>query len=529
MLRGLILPITASLIVHCGAFSYCQEKPRRQFTITPFRASHSTTRLTQVDANGLPDYSAWFEARDSQGITDDNNAAAFLVPLMRDAMEPSIRQQLSKRFSLEPTSGTPQLGPINDSCERLLGTPLKNLTIKNDEDYVAGATVWLKRNTAAIKIIEQSIDNCDRFFCTAFRGDGSDRSMSNYHCPALQWVRQWAKALAVKAMLQLENGEIKAAVRSAKRLFKLARLAEQPSDHYMTFATRFVRRTGYLVYLAIGQNHGTNNVTLAAVQQLIEIDQQRPHDDYIDDWLRLCFLDGMCRTCFYGSDYFFDYVEKQRRDGVAFPLLFALADWNLCLKDANGFFDRWVEARRTEDVARNKELFSEVDSSVRQSGSLFLFYTWLLRDSFQYQKYIPARMPVKLKAFQVVANVVSVRLLATEINTNLFLYLTLENTPLRVQRNESYGFALKEVTATAIACHRYRKQHGKYPKTLKALVPDFLSMVPIDPKHKKNKPLKIQHTSNELLICSIGDDQVYSTIGGLIDVNKEFFVARLKK
>lgn len=60
-------------------------------------------------------------------------------------------------------------------------------------------------------------------------------------------------------------------------------------------------------------------------------------------------------------------------------------------------------------------------------------------------------------------------------------------------------------TVAAIACERYRLKHGRWPESLAALVPEFLSAVPVDPFD--GQPLRLKRTSDGILVYSIGLDR----------------------
>jgi hypothetical protein len=63
----------------------------------------------------------------------------------------------------------------------------------------------------------------------------------------------------------------------------------------------------------------------------------------------------------------------------------------------------------------------------------------------------------------------------------------------------------RRMVITAIAIKRYHLRHGQRPAALSALVPEFLSAIPIDPMD--GKPLRYQTSSNdEFLLYSIGID-----------------------
>lgn len=64
--------------------------------------------------------------------------------------------------------------------------------------------------------------------------------------------------------------------------------------------------------------------------------------------------------------------------------------------------------------------------------------------------------------------------------------------------------AMNRATDAAIACERYRRRHGKLPRSLEELVPEFLPQVPGDPFD--GKPLRYVVTQDGYLVYSVGPD-----------------------
>lgn len=62
------------------------------------------------------------------------------------------------------------------------------------------------------------------------------------------------------------------------------------------------------------------------------------------------------------------------------------------------------------------------------------------------------------------------------------IYLRVITPAMSAARKTEFRFAANEqCSITALACERYRLDHGTYPETLEMLVPDYLAQIPIDP------------------------------------------------
>ena len=66
-----------------------------------------------------------------------------------------------------------------------------------------------------------------------------------------------------------------------------------------------------------------------------------------------------------------------------------------------------------------------------------------------------------------------------------------------------------------IAAERYRRQHGRWPESLAALVPEYLQEVPQDPY--TGQLLLMRRLDDGLVIYSVGADKTDN--GGKLDVN----------
>lgn len=72
-----------------------------------------------------------------------------------------------------------------------------------------------------------------------------------------------------------------------------------------------------------------------------------------------------------------------------------------------------------------------------------------------------------------------------------------------------HGAAARRMAAIVLACHLYREDHGPYPPSLPALVPDYLPAVPTDPFSPTGAPLGYRKdASGEPFVYSVMEAQV---------------------
>jgi len=72
--------------------------------------------------------------------------------------------------------------------------------------------------------------------------------------------------------------------------------------------------------------------------------------------------------------------------------------------------------------------------------------------------------------------------------------------PLRAGRYQTQC----EMTIAAIALKRYQLRHGKYPKSLDELVPEFLREVPVD--WMDGQKLRYRPEGDTFVLWSVGED-----------------------
>jgi hypothetical protein len=71
---------------------------------------------------------------------------------------------------------------------------------------------------------------------------------------------------------------------------------------------------------------------------------------------------------------------------------------------------------------------------------------------------------------------------------------------------EARGTAGNRAAAAVIAAERFRKKHGRLPKGLEELVPEFLPEVPVDPF--TGEPMKVTIEDDKLTVYSVGENGV---------------------
>jgi hypothetical protein len=91
------------------------------------------------------------------------------------------------------------------------------------------------------------------------------------------------------------------------------------------------------------------------------------------------------------------------------------------------------------------------------------------------------------------------------VDFDFSLIQMLQPTLDRIADSPTVSVARVASTRAAIACERYRRAHGSYPDALQALVPEFLSSVPVD--HWDGQPLRYAVRDGAAILWSVGPDR----------------------
>src|SRR5439155_15699761 len=67
------------------------------------------------------------------------------------------------------------------------------------------------------------------------------------------------------------------------------------------------------------------------------------------------------------------------------------------------------------------------------------------------------------------------------------------------------GIPFLRCAIVAVAAERYRLANGRWPETLAAVIPAYLSKIPIDPFD--GQPLRYRRLKDGVIIYTIGEDQ----------------------
>jgi hypothetical protein len=345
--------------------------------------SRETTWVTEpVDEAGFVVYAEAIRARNSQGVTPENNAAILVWKALGPAEIPQEERERFWRsigiaplpeegdyFRIAPVEQIPSGGGSDDFYYHVgvaYATPWS-------ESKYPRVAAWLKENEKPLELIVEA-SHRPRYFTPrwAERAEDGREPVMMLQLPDLQNLRHVAKALSVRAMLHLEHERVEECHRDLMACFRIARLAAQ--DGF---------QIAHLVGIAINGMACTGEEKLAQLGKLTAEQARRferdirelpamPHiAEAIDNFERLSLLDAVTGSARKGSalreQLIGDLKSSQTMDAEELQALDKRRiDYDEVLRIVNRWYDRWVEALRIPDrparLSATRELHDEIMS-----------------------------------------------------------------------------------------------------------------------------------------------------------------------
>ena len=290
--------------------------------------------------------------------------------------------------------------------------------------------------------------------------------------PGLQRTRQFARALATRAMLHTGEQRLQSAWENLIACHRLGRLVGQGPT---------------LIEILVGQSISqiANRATLAFIERARPDKQQvtrylsdldslpSPPDvvERIDITERCGFLDAVQMMARSGST---------RVLGEASGNLLTSVEWDTVMRNGNQWYDRITQAMRRETQAAIKTELAAIEADVKQL--------------LQKNEGFLSRLSRLLRSRKTITQTVSNRLVA------LFLPAV-----TRVQVKDERTTQEHHNLRIAFALAGYHHTHHTYPDSLEKLTPRYLNSVPKD--RFSDTSLKYVLKGDGYLLYSIGENQ----------------------
>jgi hypothetical protein len=450
-------------------------KPRVLVTI-----SKETTYITEpLRPDGYPDYVAALNRRMSEGVTPENNFSV----LFWKAMGPgSIAKECRERYfqmlgipafpekanyfitstshiehqKAKTKSGSTALEDEESRLLEQLSLAMKRPWSKQEFPLWAE---WLESNEKPMTLLVEACQRPRRYE-PLISGPDNQGMLIAVFLPCAQLSREGARALAARAMFQIQQGKVDEAWSDLLNCHRLARLTDEgPTliDGLVALAIDGIALSGDRALL--------ENAKLTAAQiakmrhDLDKLPRMIAMADRLDLAERLIFLDCTLTVARDGLRGMQDIVGGTMSANVATSTMDSLlktsVDWDIPLHIGNFWYDRSVAAcRRPTREVRLREL------------------TQIGKDLHEMAKSIK---DIKALALSLLGN--SREAVSRRIGHMLVLLL-----PASVAAREAEDRATMrfELTKLAFTLAAYRADEGSYPTKLADLVPKYVETLPKD-------------------------------------------------
>jgi hypothetical protein len=445
----------------------------------PFMFAKDTTYYTvPVRADGTVDYVVAINHRLSLGVTKENNAGIPLLEsvTMGKAERPEHYAKVWAKLGVPaPEAATPA---GNGAANDFAGTEPKGFdetyngpwTADKDPDSAAYLSSLEARLNLAVEASKR-----DHLYIPMIRENESD-AMWAVLLPHLNGMRQTANALRSRAMLRLGNEDGEGFRRDVVACVRMGRLL----THGATLVERLVGVGCESAGLATIQKAATEGWLSATDVEAIGADLRggpavSPFAESVDMGERCFMLEFLQAAAIHGTGQAVKQLQMMggpaQNGGMAMPTLETPEkDWNAALRKVNWWYDRLGDAERRATFLERRAAMAEVSRDISALKA-------------RYDGWRSAFAPLEDRAL-------------------VMLLPSLE----RVVVTEARVQADRALTETALALSAHGSKVGRFPATLKELVPTFLTEEPVDPF--TGRPLVYRLEGKGYVLLSVGEDGV---------------------
>lgn len=507
----------------------------------------TTLITTPLRPNGLPDFKHHLLNLYRDGVTPENNAAAFIwpalwpgeldppqfamvakelgltaIPQKADALAFSykyMREMVNLEYlQLHSQANSPGASANVDADDNRLPEIEARLDKLTDRIYGRPWTSqefplmakWVHDNQKPLDMMVEASHRSRCYFPSPTLLENQDGPVTSILLPGQQTAREAARSLVARAMWNIGEHHNAEAWRDLLAIQRLGRLMAQGPlliEQLVGFAMAGIARDGTLQLLHEGKL--TPDEARTVMRDLATLPSFDGAADVLDTSTRIFLLDNVIEFSRGNLDSrSLDYLKMDQPTRFSNHLN---VDWNVALRRGNEFFDRFAKAARLPTYAARRQalrkIYSEVDAE-SQALDTTSFVSSAINPSVRNKKaasvFVAAMVPAA-----------DAMLIAQErTNANL------------------------ELLRLAAALAVYRADHGSYPDKLDELIPSILDSQPVD--LFTASPFAYKRIEGGYLLYSFGpngfDDRGSSSIEGLYEglpvndvINSETLRAKIPK
>ncbi len=462
-----------------------------------FTIGKETTYVTGPETkDGYIDYVTALNKRLSKGVTPENNANVLLWKAFGPHPEgTTMPPEFFKWLGITPL---PEKGnyfvnmrkfstkhlkvdefdfdnKFYDQIERVTKEPWK-------ADKYPDVAKWLKANEKPLALVTQATKRTHYYL--PLIPATPEGSLIGALLPSAQQCRELATALTARAMLRTSQSRYEEAWQDLQTCHRLGRLTARGGtliEGLVGIAIDAIASEADLAYL--------ENAKLSAKQVkacLRDLQQLPPMPglaEKVNSTERFTFLEAIMLVDREGLDAMTGPNQLFQSTGAEpqIPLqLTGRVDWDPALRKANQFYDRIVKAMRIKDHQTKIKELEKIEQDLKS-----------LRVKNQ-----------ELNVGQALSLLLSPQARGEKIG-DIMLSLFLPAV-IKVQQANDRSHQVHQNLQIAFALGAYQKEHGRYPRRLNSLVPQYLPEIP--PDIFTGKPLVYRSSERGYLLYSFGID-----------------------
>ncbi|MFM8273277.1 MAG: hypothetical protein ACKODX_13260 [Gemmata sp.] len=465
-------------LVLCACLAAAADKP----PVAPkLPLGKDTTFVTgPLDSQGFIDYEAALNAEMGKGVTAEKNAAALLVQVFGPAPEGGDGLPLDYFKWLDvpvpPKEGDYLVG-ITSFVRDHLGLTGERLEAFFEEQGrvvqrpwaardCAPMAEWLKANEKQLALAVEATKRPQYFNpLTSRRKPGEASNLIGSLLPTVQKCRELATALAARAMLKLNGGNLDDAWADLLACHRLGRLVSRGSTLIESLVGIAIGQIAHNSTLAVLEHPDlTSTRARACLKDIQNLPPLPPLADKVGVAERMMGLDALqlIRRTNGGGINGLAGILGGARDPVLpdEKRLLEMTDWTTVMQTMNKWYDRLADALRMTDRDARLKAYEKLEDDFKAvKGKL---------DDPEKAKELMREL-AKEKDGKAIGKVLG------EVLMGLLSPAT-----QKVQQAHDRAAQVAANTEIALALAAYKKDTGKYPAKLQDLAPNYLATVPND-------------------------------------------------
>ncbi len=496
------LSLLAILALTMSGWCLAQDKqaePAKPKVAAPkITVSKETTWATEpLREDGTVNYLEAVNRLFSKDVTPENNACVLLYQAMGPSPEGQRRPDLFfRRMGIEPL-------PDEGKYYRDLGKWVRDrpdapndINLVYDMQTTSGQrpwtkaefpliAAWLQENEIPLRTVALAADR-PKYFSPLVGSDADpDGALIAVLLPGVQKSREFARALASRAMWELAEGSQVDAWRDLMTIHRLGRLVGQgPTliEYLVGVALESVAMNGEQRFLS--ETKPSTKMLTMYRKQLDRLPARASVADKLDAGERSMFLDCAQRMA-RGKMALKEIADGQGADGgsliekLAEGAILQSVDWDAALKSANKWYDRLAETARKPDyrvrATEMKQFNDDLKKLAEKNRGPMVILSLLGGKPAISQAMSDMLISLLLPAVQQVVGA--------------------EGRIIQRMRNLELAFALE----------MYRAETNEYPDSLERLAPKQIAEIPDD--LFTGKPLKYERTPDGYRFYSVGQNE----------------------